>query len=100
MHSLHVSCRGHSGVNVVGRRPRNYSNAAYVPEKYALPEACDYEFCQYLKLSGENIHFAVFDGKRASVQFHGLVLDYFREHVEQSSEKPETAGAVAMLGLM
>lgn len=75
------------------------SNSAYVPEKYALPEACDHEFCRYLKLSGQPMSFAVYDSKRRPAQYHGLVLSYFREHnnAPQSSDMP---AEVSVLGLM
>lgn len=75
------------------------SNSAYVPEKYALPEASDAEFCKYLKLSGVPIRFAVLNAKSRSEQYHGLRLDYFREHVESLVKTGSTA-EVGVLGLI
>ena len=72
-------------------------NSAYVPEKYALPEACDFEFCRFLKLCGEPITFAVFNAKRTRKKFHGLTLVYFNETVSTDTELPLEVGSIGLI---
>lgn len=45
-----------------------------IPNKRLYPEACDFEFCEWLKKNGVYLSFTVYDDKRnLSVVFHGKI---------------------------
>lgn len=45
-----------------------------IPPKRCYPDACDYEFCKLLKMSGYDIVFTTFDKNRPYKRFHGKVI--------------------------
>ena len=45
-----------------------------VPNKRLYPEACDYDFCAYLKRNGVHLPFTTFNQTREPEQFHGEVI--------------------------
>ena len=45
-----------------------------IPCKRAYPEACDYDFCRYIKAIGGAIPFTGYNEEREEKQFHGEVL--------------------------
>ncbi|HDR9109724.1 hypothetical protein [Paraburkholderia sp. A3RO-2L] len=53
-----------------------------VPDKRVYPEACDYEFCRLLKVSGIDVPFTTWSDSREPAQYHGKrIPELFRREV-------------------
>jgi hypothetical protein len=78
--SFHVYLKNRNIYKVIyeyRQEPEQYPiNSVYdvLPNKRAYPEACDFEFCRFIKSLGVEISFTTFDDKREVKKYHGEIL--------------------------